>query len=225
MNVSRLKLLWFAYTSYTRTTWYSKFKTIPRHFFARKLWKFSASPLVNKFSGFWQIWTQHQKLVTSPPPPPPPYSPAKMGIRDFSISGLSIKSWSPTPSPLPPPAKMGIWDFSISGLSIKSWLPNAPPHLQKWEFGILAFLDSAWKVGHEPPGPPPTCKNGNLGFSISGLSIKSWSPTPTHPHPLWKWEFGILACEEMYFNFLGLLNARTTLSPDRGRLVLAVDSD
>ena len=34
---------------YTRATWYSKSKTIPRHFFARKLRKFSANPLVKFF--------------------------------------------------------------------------------------------------------------------------------------------------------------------------------
>ena len=34
MQEDFLVLLWFAYTSYMQTTWYSKSKTIPRHFFA-----------------------------------------------------------------------------------------------------------------------------------------------------------------------------------------------
>ena len=50
--------------------------------------------------GFYDFWTQHQKVIFGPPPPPP----TVMGIWDFIIFGLSIKSnfWTPPP-PLPPP--------------------------------------------------------------------------------------------------------------------------
>ena len=34
---------------------------------------------------------------------------------------------SPPETPQPPTSEMEIWDFSISGLSIKSWLPTLPP--------------------------------------------------------------------------------------------------
>ena len=54
---------------------------------------------------------------------------------------------------------MGLWDFSIFGLSIKSWkfITNAPPPPPwKWDFGILAFLDTASKVGSWSPTLSPS---------------------------------------------------------------------
>ena len=126
----------------------------------------------------------HQPIIW-----PNTYPPAKMGIWDFSISGLSINSWSPT---LHPPTHLQKWEFVILAFLDSTskvdhchppctyengnlgfqhfWtqhqklVTNPSPTCKKWEFEILAFLDSVSKVGHHPPHPPPTCENGNLGF-------------------------------------------------------------
>ena len=63
-------------------------------------------------------------------PPPPPHQ--EMELWDFSIFGLSIKSWKLVIISPPPPQEMELWDFSIFGLSIKSWklvIISPPP---KW---------------------------------------------------------------------------------------------
>ena len=177
--------------AYTRTTWYSKSKTNPRHFFAQKLRKFSANSLV-KMSKL-ELSIKSWKLVSTPPPTnqtwefgilanldsatkvgnwltptnPPPSPPPDMGIWDFSKFGLSIKSWKLVSTNPLPPTDMGIWDFSKFGLSIKSWklVPNNPPSPQPdmgiWDFSKFGLSIKIWKLVSTPP---PCTGHGNLGF-------------------------------------------------------------
>ena len=134
-----------------------------------------------------------------------------MGLWDFSIFGVSIKSCT-TP---PPPPEMGLWDFNIFGVSIKN-CTTPPPH-QKWDFEILTFLESASKVASWSPTPPPPL-DGTLGFYhfwtqhqkimlvANALPQKRngtlrfqhfWTQHQKlqvgHHLPPWKWNFGILA--------------------------------
>ena len=154
-----LNLPLFVVRVYTRTTWYSKSKTIPRHFFARKFF-------------FKQIWTQHQEFEIGSTNPPPPLD---MGILDFSKFGLSIKSWKLVPPTSPLPLDMGILDFNKFGLSIKSWKlvpPTPPPPL---DMGILDFSKfglsiKSWKLV-PPTLPPPPNRTWEFGILAKfGLS-------------------------------------------------------
>ena len=115
---------------------------------------------------------------------------------------------------------MGIWDFSISGLSIKSWLPTPSPY--KWEFRIsvdflgdrilrnvifdpwrsifqfclcfywccmfsFAYLWIAYSkpLGTQSPKPFP----GTFLPENFGLSIKSWKLVIANPPPPRKCKF------------------------------------
>ena len=131
-------LLWFAYTSYRRATWYSKSKTKLLCFLSENLKKFSQ---INFFFFFikFGLSIKSWKLVPQPPPPP------QMGIWDFSKNELSIKFHEP------PPLQMGIWDFSKNELSIKL---HKPPHPHPPEMGILDFSKSELSIKfHETPPP------------------------------------------------------------------------
>ena len=79
-----------------------------------------ATPFVIRLWEFWILANLDSASKVGCQVPPPPPLPVEMGIWDFSIFGLSIKSWLLTPCPPPP----------------------TPPSLQKWEFEILVFLDS-----------------------------------------------------------------------------------
>ena len=83
-------------------------------------------PLTWEF-GILAFLDSASKVDCKTPPPPLTHLPTlDMAIWDFSIFGLSIKSWPPTPQHLPT-LDMGIWNFSTFGLSIKSWPPTPPP--------------------------------------------------------------------------------------------------
>ena len=176
-----------------------KSKTIPRHFFARKLRKFSANSLIKMFLDFskFGLSIKSWKLVSTTPPSP--HQTWEFGILAKLDSASKVGNWFP-PNP-PPPHRT--WEFGILAnwtqhqkLGIGFHQPPPLPH-RTWEFRILANLDSASKVVNWfPPNPLPPLDMGIWDFSKFGLSIKSWkfvSTNPPSPPPNWTWKFGILA--------------------------------
>ena len=159
--------LWFAYTSYRGTTWYSKSKTKPLCFLPENLENFLQKKIF--FSANLDSASKVENWFYQPPPPP-----QDMGILDFSKFELSIKF----PRAPPPPST---WEFWIlANLNPASKFHEPPPPPPTFNMGILDF--SKFELSIKIPwAPPPTLNMGILDFSKFELSIKiSWAP-PTHP--------------------------------------------
>ena len=119
-----------------------------------------------------------------------PYPPSLPPEMEISAQDLTLKFWSwlmKAGDQLPPPphGKFGIPAFLDSASKVGHH-PFLPPPSQKWKFQLKTWLWNfevdLWKLVNSPP--PPL---GISDFSISGLSIKSWSPSPPPP-PKWKFQ-------------------------------------
>ena len=170
----------------------------------------------------------------SPEPPPPTWE--KFWTLDLaSLKKVRVR----IPPPVPPPWEK-IWTSHLASLKkVEVQTPPPPPHPEKkfglqicnpwkklksrpppppkpWEKIWTSDLASLKKVEVQTLPPPPPLRRKNLDFRF-GILEKCWSPDPPPPPGYWNFSSG-LDLENFAYS-LGIVNGRTTLSPDRGRLV------